>query len=89
MDASEVGVAAVLLQVNAKDQRLHPCAFFSRCLTPAEQNYEMGNRELLALELALQDWRHWQEGAAMSFAEIWSEKTELTASSVGAVFGKV
>lgn len=32
---------------------LHPCAFFSKKLTPAEQNYDNGNRVLLAIRLAL------------------------------------
>lgn len=42
-DASDSGVGAV------------PCAFFSRQFCPAEENYDMGNRELLAR----QEWRHW------------------------------
>ncbi|KAL0173822.1 hypothetical protein M9458_029790, partial [Cirrhinus mrigala] len=47
--------------------RLHPCAYFSRKLSPAETNYDIGNRELLAIKLALEEWRHWLEGAAHSF----------------------
>ena len=35
---------------------------FSRKLSPAECNYDVGNRELLAVKLALEDWRHWLEG---------------------------
>ncbi|KAL0162309.1 hypothetical protein M9458_041705, partial [Cirrhinus mrigala] len=34
---------------------LHPCAFYSRKLSPAEQNYDVGNRELLAIKLALEE----------------------------------
>ncbi|KAI3376047.1 hypothetical protein L3Q82_016577, partial [Scortum barcoo] len=49
------------------DARLHPCAFFSRRLTPAEANYDVANRELLAMKLALKEWRHWLEGAAEPF----------------------
>ncbi|KAI2657118.1 Transposon Tf2-8 polyprotein [Labeo rohita] len=30
-------------------------------LSPAEQNYDVGNRELLAIKLALEEWRHWLE----------------------------
>ena len=44
VDASNVGVGAVLSQRAAIDQKLHPCAFFSRRLTPAERNYDIGNR---------------------------------------------
>ncbi len=36
---------------------LQPCAFLSRKLTPAEQNYDIRNRELLAIKLALECWR--------------------------------
>lgn len=30
--------------------------YFSRCLSPAERNYDVGNRELLAIKLALEEW---------------------------------
>ncbi|KAL0152021.1 hypothetical protein M9458_052666 [Cirrhinus mrigala] len=36
-------------------------------LSPAERNYDVGNRELLAIKLALQEWRHWLEGAQHPF----------------------
>ncbi|KAI2650603.1 Transposon Tf2-8 polyprotein [Labeo rohita] len=61
VDASEVGVGAVLSQHSASDDRMHPCAFFSRRLSPAERNYDIGNRKLLAVKLALEEWRHWLE----------------------------
>ncbi|KAJ0068821.1 hypothetical protein NL108_011442 [Boleophthalmus pectinirostris] len=48
VDASNVGVGAVLSQRSDSDSRLHPCAFFSRRLAPAECNYDVGNRELLS-----------------------------------------
>ncbi|KAK1792647.1 hypothetical protein P4O66_012581 [Electrophorus voltai] len=47
VDASEVGVGAVLSQQSGEDKRLHPCAYFSWCLSPAEQNYDVGDRKLL------------------------------------------
>ncbi|KAK3570542.1 hypothetical protein QTP86_022078 [Hemibagrus guttatus] len=47
--------------------RLHPCAFFSHKLNPVERNYDIGNRELLAIKLALEEWRHWLEGARHPF----------------------
>ncbi|KAL0188527.1 hypothetical protein M9458_015626, partial [Cirrhinus mrigala] len=34
---------------------LHPCAYFSRKLSVAEQNYDVGNHELLAIKLALEE----------------------------------
>ncbi|KAI4874420.1 hypothetical protein NFI96_032055 [Prochilodus magdalenae] len=61
VDASETGLGAVLSQMLGKPSRLHPCAFYSRKLTPAERNYDLGNRELLAVKAALEEWRHWLE----------------------------
>lgn len=55
VDASDSGVTAVLSQCSIADKKIHPCAFFSRCRTPAEQNYDMENRELLVVMLALQE----------------------------------
>ncbi|KAI2643052.1 Transposon Tf2-11 polyprotein [Labeo rohita] len=63
VDASTTGAGAVLAQVVGDPPLLHPCAFYSRKLSPAEQNYDVGNRELLAIKLALEEWRHWLEGS--------------------------
>ncbi|KAL0188420.1 hypothetical protein M9458_015519, partial [Cirrhinus mrigala] len=63
VDASTAGVGAVLSQAAGDPAILHPCAFYSHKLSPAEQNYDVGNRELLAIKLALDEWRHWLEGA--------------------------
>ncbi|KAK3558897.1 hypothetical protein QTP86_032158 [Hemibagrus guttatus] len=38
-----------------------------RKLTAAEANYDVGNRELLAIKVALEEWRHWLEGARHPF----------------------
>ncbi|KAL0199850.1 hypothetical protein M9458_003037, partial [Cirrhinus mrigala] len=62
VDAFTTGVGAVLSQAVCEPPLLHPCAFFSRKLSPAEQNYDVGNHELLAIKLALEEWRHWLEG---------------------------
>ncbi|KAL0197572.1 hypothetical protein M9458_006112, partial [Cirrhinus mrigala] len=55
VDASTTGAGAVLSQAVGEPPLLHPCAF-SRKLSPAEQNYDVGNRELLAIKLALEEW---------------------------------
>ena len=60
--ASDMGVGAVLSQCSATVQMLHPCALFSLRLSPAERNYDIGNRELLAVKMALEEWWHWLEG---------------------------
>ncbi len=50
--------------------------FFSHRLTPAERNYDVGNRELLAIRLALGEWRHWLEGASVPFI-VWNDHRNL------------
>ncbi len=74
VDASTTGVGAILSQQQGNPTRLHPCAFFSRKLRPAERNYDIGNRELLAIKLALEEWRHWLEGAQHSFTVLTDHK---------------
>lgn len=77
VDASDVGVRVVLSQRSCEDQKLHPCAFFNHHLSPSEQNYDAGNRELLAVVLALQEWRHWLEGTTQPFI-VWTDHKNLT-----------
>jgi len=64
----------VLSQQQGNPAKLHPCAFFSRKLSPAERNYDIGNRELLAIKLALEEWRHWLEGAQHPFTVLIDHK---------------
>ncbi|CAJ0928476.1 unnamed protein product [Ranitomeya imitator] len=63
VDASEIGAGAVLSQRNSDGSLMKPCAFFSQKFSPAERNYDVGNRELLAMKWAFEEWRHWLEGA--------------------------
>uniref|UniRef100_A0AAQ4Q5H4 Gypsy retrotransposon integrase-like protein 1 n=1 Tax=Gasterosteus aculeatus aculeatus TaxID=481459 RepID=A0AAQ4Q5H4_GASAC len=42
----------------------------------AERNYDVGNRELLAVKLALEEWRHWLEGAEQPFI-VWTDHKNL------------
>lgn len=58
MDASETAVGAVLYQRQRPKALLHPVAFFSRKLSEAERNYDVGDRELLAIKPALEEWRY-------------------------------
>ncbi|KAK3544517.1 hypothetical protein QTP86_014096 [Hemibagrus guttatus] len=43
-------------------------------LNPAEANYDIGNRELLAVKLTLEEWRHWLEGAKHPFTVLTDHK---------------
>lgn len=60
-DASDFGIGAAISQrINGK---LHPIAFFSRKLNPAELNYDIFDKELLAVVSAFKHWRPYLEGA--------------------------
>ncbi len=53
-----------------------PALFFPHRLTPSERNYDIGNKELLAVKLALEEWRHWLEGAGVPFL-VWTDHKNL------------
>lgn len=74
VDASSLGVGVELSQRRGEPPVLYPCAYFSKKLSPAEQNYDISNRELLAIKLAHEEWRHWLEGANHSFEVITDHK---------------
>ena len=76
VDASEVCVGAILSQRSSSDGNVHPCAYFSHRLSPPERNYDVGNRELLAIRLGLGEWRHWLEGASVPFI-VWTDHRNL------------
>ncbi len=43
---------------------------------PPERNYDIGNRELLAVKLALEEWRYWLEGTEVPFI-VWTDHKNL------------
>lgn len=65
---------AVLSQHYGQPGKLYPCTFFSRKLTSAERNYDVGNKELLSMKAAIEEWRHWLEGAVNPFQVITDHK---------------
>ena len=65
-DASDFAIAAVISQPDA-DGVLHPIAFHSRKLTAAELNYEIYDKEMLAIIEAVKEWRAYLEGAVHPF----------------------
>ncbi|KAK3506499.1 hypothetical protein QTP70_003045 [Hemibagrus guttatus] len=73
VDVSTTGVGAVLSQEQGNPRKLHPCAFFSRKLNPVEVNYDIRNRVLLAIKLALDEWP-WLKGAKHSFMVLTDHK---------------
>ncbi|XP_041430600.1 uncharacterized protein LOC121397614 [Xenopus laevis] len=63
VDASENAVGAILSQRSGIKEELHPVAFFSHKMSRSECNYDVADRELLAIKLALEEWRYLLEGA--------------------------
>jgi len=61
-DASNFAIGAVLSQRD-DENRLHLVAFHSRKFQPAEINYEIHDKELLAVVDAFKHWRHYCKGA--------------------------
>ncbi|KAL2695017.1 hypothetical protein AAEP93_007409 [Penicillium crustosum] len=61
-DASDGVLGAVLSQYYEKEDFWHPVAFYSKTMQPAELNYEVRDKELLAIVRALQEWRPELEG---------------------------
>ena len=61
-DASDFALGVVLSQPD-NENILHPVAYFSRKLQPAEMNYEIYDKEMLAIVEAFKEWRAYLEGA--------------------------
>ncbi|TFY52178.1 hypothetical protein EVJ58_g10156 [Rhodofomes roseus] len=61
-DSSKFATGGVLLQQDENGD-WHPCSFISQSLNPAERNYEIYDRELLAIVRGLEAWRHYLIGA--------------------------
>jgi len=61
-DVSDFAIGAVLSQRD-EENRLHPVVFHSRKFQPAEINYEIHDKELLAVVDAFKHWRRYCEGA--------------------------
>jgi RNase H-like domain found in reverse transcriptase/Reverse transcriptase (RNA-dependent DNA polymerase)/Integrase zinc binding domain/Chromo (CHRromatin Organisation MOdifier) domain len=75
-DGSGVATGAVLSQLSAEDDRWHPVAFLSKSLSAVERNYEIHDTEMLAIIRALEEWRHYLEGARLP-VEIWTDHKNL------------
>ncbi len=56
VDASEYAVGAVLLQ-RKEDGKKHPIGYYSTMLNEAQRNYDIYDLELLAIVMALKNWR--------------------------------
>ena len=57
-DASLTAARGILMQKDSNSD-LHPCAYHSTTFSPAEQNYNIYDRELLTVIQALKEWHHY------------------------------
>jgi len=65
-DASDFALGCVLSQYQGR--RFHPVAFHSRKLNSAERNYEIHDKELLAIMEAFKEWKRY----------LWGEEEPVT-----------
>jgi hypothetical protein len=74
-DASDFAVGAILEQPDLLN-RWHPIAYYLKFLQPPEQNYDIHDKELLAIIHALEAFCHYLEGHPEPF-EIWMDYNNL------------
>jgi len=74
-DASEYATGGIL-SMKCEDEKWRLVAFISKSLNEAERNYEIHDREMLAIIRCLDEWRHLLEGA-LNKLEIWSNHKNL------------
>jgi hypothetical protein len=74
-DSSGYATGGVLLMLE-DDGKWYPCAYISSSLSDVEHNYDIHNKEMLAIMCCLEDWHHYLEGAKHT-VEIWSDHQNL------------
>jgi len=74
MDMSGHAIGGVLSQ--EQDRKWKPIAFLSRTIQPAERNYKIYNKELLAIVETLTKWRQYLLDALETF-KIWTDHKNL------------
>ena len=75
VDASDYATGGVL-SIECKDGLWRPVAFLSKSLNKTERNYEIYDKEMLAIVRGLEAWRHLLEGVQIKF-EIWMDHKNL------------
>lgn len=73
-DASNFALGAVLSQL--QEEKWHPLAYYSKSLNETERNYEIYNKELMAVVSSLEEWRQYLLDTGTPF-EIWSDHQNL------------
>jgi len=72
-NASNYALAAIL-SIITKDNEIHPIAFHFQTFFTPELNYNIHNKELLAIFEAFKIWRHYLEGSALPIDVITDHK---------------
>jgi len=75
VDASDYATGG-MLSMECKDGLWRPVAFLSKSLNKTERNYEIHDKEMLAIVRGLEVWRHLLEGVQYKF-EIWTDHKNL------------
>ncbi|GJF00822.1 polyprotein [Phanerochaete sordida] len=75
-DASGYATGGVIAQLDPNDKLWHLIAFRSQTMSPAGRNYEIWDREMLAIIEALKNWRQFLEGLPEPF-DIWTDHQNL------------
>jgi len=75
VDVSNYATGGVL-SMKDSDELWRPVAFISKSLSNTERNYEIYNKEMLAVVRCLEAWRHFLEEATIKF-EIWTDHKNL------------
>jgi len=74
-DASDYTTGGVL-SAKCENEKWRPVAFISKSLNAMKRNYEIHDKEMLAVIRCLEAWRHYLEGAKLEF-EIWTDHKNL------------
>jgi len=74
-DTSDYATGAILEQEDALG-RSHPVAYYSKSLQPAERNYEIHDKELLAIIHTLRHFCHYLQGN-LYLTKIFSDHANL------------
>src|SRR5277367_1375022 len=74
-DASDYAIGSVLSQL--QKGKWHPVAFLSKSLNSTERNYEIYDREMMAIMVSLSEWRQYLLDADQVF-EIWTDHLNLS-----------
>jgi len=74
-DASNFATGGVL-SIKCEDSKWRPVAYISKSLNETERNYEIHDKEMLAVIQCLEVWKHFLEGTRSKF-KVWTDYKNL------------